>query len=203
MWLQGVPREPPPEPSAQPSSILVEDPGSAAQDDRSSSDSEGDSVEDNPELDPERVIPPEEEQRVKVFIDKAKTLASKRGKPEPVFTRFTHKTPYCLPAGDDRFNPEKKNRRFACDVCGMVVGLSRKSLGTGARFWGDFLGSYCDHTWKSLPADLHQEAYNLGLIDASWKCWTYCNGDITGSKPEKRLERTAKHQAKMKRPRGS
>ena len=149
------------------------------------------------------MIPPEEEQAINAFIDKAKALAAQRNKPEPVFRRYTHRTPFHLPPGDDRFNREQKFRISACDGCGYLVGLSRASLGTGGRFWGDFLGSYCDHSWKSLPAELHAEAWNLGLIDASWKCWTYCGAEITGSQQDKRLSRAAKHRAQMKRPRDS
>jgi len=201
MWLQGVPREQPPEPSGQPSSIPVEDPGSAGQDDRASSESGEEFVEDIPALDPERVRLPEEEQAIKTFIDEAKALAVVRRKPEPVLlARYTHRTPFQLPAGDNRFDRRQKFRIFACDGCGMLVGLSRASLGTGGRFWGDFLGAYSDHSWKDIPAELQEEAWNLGLIDASWKCWSYCGGEITGAHQD-RTSRPANYRAEGKRPR--
>jgi len=201
MWLQGVPREQPPEPSGQPSSIPVEDPGSAGQDDRASSESGEEFVEDIPALDPERVRLPEEEQAIKTFIDKAKALAAERKKPEPVFlARYTHRTPFQLPAGDDRFNRRKTQRIFACDSCGQLIGLSRASLGTGYRADGDFLGAYSDHSWKDLPPELQEEAWSLGLIDCSWKCNAYCDGEITGANKD-RTSRPANHRAQGKKPR--
>ncbi len=201
MWLQGVHREQPPEPLGQPSSIPVEDPGRAMQDDCTSSESEGELVEDDPALDPERVRLPEEEQAIQTFISKAKALAKDRKKPEPVLlARYTHRTPSKLPEGDDRFNRKKTLRIFACDGCGQLIGLSRASLGTGWRFYGDFLGAYADHSWKDLPAELQEEAWRLGLIDATWKCHGYCDGGITGANKD-RTTRPANYIATGKKPR--
>ena len=206
MWLQGVHEEQPPKPLEQPSDIPVKDTAKAEQDDCMTSNSEGElcandpMVEDDPSLDPDRVRTPEEEEAIWNFISNAKALAVSRNKPETVFVRYPHRTPSKLQKGDDRFQGKKTERMYACDSCGQLISYSRASRGTGYRADGDFPGAYTDHSWKDLPIELQEEAWNLGLIDCTWYCNAYCDGGITGGGKDRR-SRTAPHRAQCKKAR--
>ena len=193
MWHQGVHEELPPNPLEQPSDIPVKDTDSEAEEEEAIQDFIS-------RLDPDGVRTPEEEEAIQDFISRAKALAETRKKPETVFVRYPHRTPSKLQKGDDRFQGKKTERIYACDGCCQLISYSRASRGTGYRADGDFQGAYTDHSWKDLPIELLEEAWNLGLIDITWKCNAFCDGGITGGGKD-RSSRTAPHRAECKKAR--
>ena len=65
------------------------------------------------------------------------------------------------------------------------------------------MGSYCDNSWKDLPGEFRKEAWELGLIDASWFCTTNCKNPPTGiGKDPKRLVRAQNYKAQPSTPTG-
>ena len=143
---------------------------------------------------------PEQEQAIQDFISRAKALAKTRNLPETDFLRYPHRTPSKFQKGDDRFQRKKTERIYACDSCAQLIIYSRASRGTGYRVDGDFQGAYTDHSWKDLPGELQEEAWNLGLIDCTWYCNGYCDGGITGGGKDRR-SRTALHREQLKKAR--
>ena len=94
-----------------------------------------------------------------------------------------------LHPGDDRFNKIKKQRIYACDGCGELVGFTSWNQATASSREGDFLGSYTDQSWKDLEGILQREAYELGLIDARWFCQRVCGAQPTGAGKDNRRSR--------------
>jgi hypothetical protein len=65
------------------------------------------------------------------------------------------------------------------------------------------MGSYSDSSWKDLPGEFRQEAWQLGLIDASWFCHVVCGNKPTGiGKDQKRLVRAQNHKEQPSKPIG-
>ena len=151
-------------------------------------------------LDSEILNTAEHEEAIQDFISRAKALAEERKKPETVFVRYPHRTPSKLQQGDHRFRLKKTERIFACDTCQALVSYSSASRRTGYRTDGNFQGAYTDHSWKDLPIKLLEEAWNLGLVDITWKCNAFCDGGITGGGKD-RSSRTAAYRAACKKAR--
>ena len=64
-----------------------------------------------------------------------------------------------------------------------------------------FLGSYCDSSWKDLSGEFREEAWKLGLIDASWFCTLVCQYPPTGvDKDQKRLLRAQNYKEQQSKP---
>ena len=102
---------------------------------------------------------------------------------------FPYRVPYWLPPGDSRF-AVKRQRVFICDRCGAEVRFSSKRNNSKyQRIVCEFAGSYLKDDWKDIPGALHRDAWELGLINATWLCHDGCGARLTGQNAEKRMDR--------------
>ena len=121
----------------------------------------------------------------------------------PRLKQQLRRTPAKFNDGDDRFNKKGTDRVYACDSCGMLVNFSRYHTNGFYRADATFMGSYSDSSWKELPGEFREEAWKLGLIDASWFCTTVCRNPPTGiGKDQKRLVRAQNYKAQPSKPTG-
>ena len=181
---------------------LVEDPSSSSDEEGSWKSAASEPiVEDVTDSDIERS--PQELEDIKNFKQKVAAHAKSKGMAMPVLKQLLRRTPFQFSDGDDRFNKKGTDRVYACDCCGMLVGFSRYHTNGFYRADATFMGSYSDSSWKELPGEFRQEAWELGLIDASWFCTTVCGNPPTGiGKDQKRLVRAQNYKAQPSTPTG-
>ena len=177
---------------------LVEDPSPCSSSEGSWNPEEPEPiVEDVTDSDIERSS--QELEDIEKFKQKVAAHAKSKGMAMPRLKQQLRRTPAEFKDGDDRFNKKGTDRVYACDFCGMLVGYSRYHTNGFYRADATFMGSYCDSSWKDLPGEFREEAWKLGLIDASWFCTTICKNPPTGmGKDPRRLVRSqnwAKSQA--------
>ena len=143
-------------------------------------------VEDVTDSDIERS--PQELENIEQFKQKVAAHAKSKGKPMPILKQLLRKKPFAMNEADDRFNKRQTDMVFACDSCGQLVSYSRMSTNSLSRADAAFLGSYIDSSWKDLPGEFRKEAWELGLIDASWFCTTICKNPPTGREADPSTE---------------
>ena len=188
----------------------IEEPQRQLAEDLSSSSSEEGSwhteepepiVQDVTDSDVERT--PQELQDIYNFKEKVAAHARSNKKPMPKLKQLLRRTPAQFYDGDDRFNKTGTERVYACDACGLLVHYSRYHTNGYSRADATFMGSYCDSSWKDLPGEFREEAWKLGLIDASWFCTVVCKNPPTGvNKDQKRLLRAQNYKAQPSKPTG-
>jgi len=93
-------------------------------------------------------------------------------------------TPSQLDPKDNRF--DKRNERiFVCDGldCGNIVKISSLEKGTPySRLECEFAGGWVDASWTWIPGKFQRQAWELGLIDATWRCSQFCKQQPTGQR---------------------
>ena len=180
----------------------VEDPSSSSDEEGSWKSAASEPiVEDVTDSDIERA--PQELEKIELFKQKVAAHARSNGLAMPQLKQHLRPTPFQFSDGDDRFNKKGTDRVYACDSCGMLVGFSRYHTNGFYRADATFMGSYSDSSWKDLPGEFRQEAWQLGLIDASWFCHVVCGNKPTGiGKDPKRLVRAQNYKAPPSKPTG-
>jgi len=92
-------------------------------------------------------------------------------------------TPSQLDERDNRFG-KRKRRMFVCDSlgCGNLVKRSSylKKGGKYSRRDCEFAGGWVDASWAEIPGEFQKKAWELGLIDATWRCSQFCQQPPTG-----------------------